>query len=122
MKIAGGSVKHAQECSLNEFMRQSEAFQNLDQDALNQVYKFLLYNGSQGGGMLSHPFPAERLRYLQEWANSEEYRQIRQGNYRRNDAEGAVDIPSSAPPQEVDELRRQVEELQQKIDQLRRPQ
>ena len=120
MKIAGGSVKHAQECSLNEFMRQSEAFQNLDQDALNQVYKFLLYNGSQGGGMLSHPFPAERLRYLQEWANSEEYRQIRQGSYRRNDAEGAVDIPSSAPSQEVDELRRQVEELQQKINQLRR--
>jgi Zn-dependent protease with chaperone function len=120
MKIAGGSVKHAQECSLNEFMRQSEAFQNLDQDALNQVYKFLLYNGSQGGGMMSHPFPAERLRYLQEWANSEEYRQIRQGNYRHNDAEGAVDIPSSPPSQEVDDLRRQVEELQQKINQLRR--
>lgn len=120
MKIAGGSVKHAQECSLNEFMRQSEAFQNLDQDALNQVYKFLLYNGSQGGGMMSHPFPAERLRYLQEWANSEEYRQIRQGNYRHNDAEGAVDIPSSAPSPEVEDLRRQVEELQQKINQLRR--
>ncbi|HCF27078.1 MAG TPA: peptidase M48, partial [Cyanobacteria bacterium UBA11049] len=60
--------------------RQSERYQELDQDGLNQVYKFLLYNDGGGNGtLLSHPFPVERLRYLREWASSEDYRQIRQG-------------------------------------------
>ena len=42
---------------------QSENYQALDEDGLNQVYKFLMYNGAQGM-MLSHPFPVERLHYL----------------------------------------------------------
>jgi Zn-dependent protease with chaperone function len=115
MKLAGVSSKYASQCSLQEFIRQSENYQDLDRDNLNQVYKFLLYNGGQGV-MLSHPFPVERLRYLREWASSEEYRQIKLGNYKRAVAEGAVDVKSQTPKSETEALRRQIEELQREIE------
>jgi Zn-dependent protease with chaperone function len=120
MKIAGGSAKYSHECNLNEFIRQSERYQELDQDGLNQVYKFLLYNGGNGS-LLSHPFPVERLRYLREWASSEDYRQIRQGNYRRATAEGAVNVSSEPSVNEVETLQRQIEELQKEINRIKSP-
>lgn len=115
MKISGGSAKYSHECSIHEFIQQSERYQELDQDGLNQIYKFLLYNGASGS-MLTHPFPVERLRYLREWAVSEEYRQIRQGNYRRATTEGSVDVASESSVNEVEVLQRQVEELQREIN------
>jgi Zn-dependent protease with chaperone function len=118
MKVSGGSAKYGHECSLNEFIRQSESYQELDQDSLNQIYKFLLYNGGNGS-MLAHPFPVDRLRYLREWAISEDYRQIRQGNYRRATAEGAVDVASEPSVNEVEALRRQIEELQREINRFK---
>lgn len=118
MKISGGSVKYANECSLEEFIRQAEQYQELDRDGLNQIYKLLIYNGFQGM-MMSHPFPVERLGYLQEWANSEEYRQIRQGNYRRATAEGSVNVSAEPPSDEVEKLRRQIKDLRNQIDQIK---
>jgi Zn-dependent protease with chaperone function len=118
MKISGGSARYGHECSLDEFIQQSERYQELDQDGLNQIYKFLLYNGASGS-MLTHPFPVERLRYLREWATSEEYRQIRLGNYRRATAEGSVDVRSESPINEVEALQRQIEELQQEINRIK---
>jgi Zn-dependent protease with chaperone function len=115
MKISGVSSKYAHECSLQEFINQSNNYQELDQDNLNQVYKFLLYNGGQGA-MLSHPFPVERLRYLRDWANSEEYRQIRLGNYKKAVSEGAVDVKSQEQTSEAEVLRREIEELQREIN------
>ncbi|MEB3217368.1 MAG: M48 family metallopeptidase [Nostocales cyanobacterium 94392] len=120
MKISGGSSKYANECSLQEFIRQSENYQALDEDGLNQVYKFLMYNGAQGV-MLSHPFAVERIHFLREWAVSQEYREIKQGNYRQEPASGAVNVKSQANQnQEVEKLRRQIEELQQEINQIKR--
>ncbi|HAX88909.1 MAG TPA: peptidase M48 [Cyanobacteria bacterium UBA11162] len=119
MKLSGGSHQYAHECSLNEFIRQSDSYQELDQDSLNQIYKFLLYNGGNGS-FLSHPFPVERVRYLRDWVDSEEYRQIRQGNYKRVTKEGAVDVPSQeASANEAERLRREIEELQQEINRIK---
>jgi Zn-dependent protease with chaperone function len=118
MKISGGSSRYGHECSLHEFVQQSERYQELDQDGLNQVYKFLLYNGASGS-MLAHPFPVERLRYLREWAVSEEYRQIRQGTYRRTTTKGSVDVASESSLDEVEVLQRQVEELQREINRVK---
>ena len=121
MRLAGGSSKYAHEMSLEEFVRQSDRYQELDQDGLNQVYKFLLYNNVSEGVFLTHPFTVERVRYLQEWSNSQEYRQIRQGNYPRSGAEGAVNVSGeTASATDVDALRRQIEDLQQEIDHLKR--
>ncbi|MDZ8051939.1 MAG: M48 family metallopeptidase [Aulosira sp. ZfuVER01] len=119
MKVSGGSIKYANECSLQEFIRQSENYQALDADGLNQVYKFLMYNGAQGM-MLTHPFAVERLRYLREWAVSEEYQQIRRGNYQRSPASGAVNVPSQTPENDAEALRRQIEELQQEINRMKK--
>lgn len=118
MTMAGVSGKYASECSLDEFMRQSEQYQNLDSDGLNQVYKFLLYNGGQGM-MLTHPFPVERLQYLRDWANSEEYRQIRLGNYKQTVSEGVVEVEVEESTDEVEALRRQIDELQQQINHIK---
>ncbi|WP_414542003.1 M48 family metallopeptidase [Nostoc sp. CCY0012] len=118
MKVSGGSIKYAHECSLQEFIKQSQSYHSLDEDGLNQVYKFLIYNGSQGS-MLSHPFPVERVRYLQEWAVSEEYQQIRRGNYQRSPASGAVNVAAEPSAEEVETLRRQIEELQQEINKMK---
>ena len=125
MKMAGGSTKHAHEVSLDEFIRQSERYQELDQDGLNQVYKFLLYNNLSTGIFLTHPFTVERVHFLREWSVSGDYQQIRQGKYPRAGAEGSVDMPSSAPKPsqsqaEVEALRRQIEDLQREIDRARR--
>jgi Zn-dependent protease with chaperone function len=118
MKIAGGSGKFSHECHLDEFIKQSENYQELDDDNLNQLYKFLLYNGAQGM-MLSHPFPVERLSYLREWAVSREYQQIRAGNYARAGAQGSVSVRSESSSDEAERLRRQIEELQQQIDRIK---
>ncbi|MEH1851077.1 M48 family metallopeptidase [Nostoc sp.] len=121
MKLSGGSHKYANECSLQEFIKQSENYQALDEDGLNQIYKFLIYNGAQGS-MLSHPFPVERLHYLRAWAVSEEYQQIRRGNYQRSPASGSVNVSAESSENQTETLRRQIEELQQEIDRIRRNQ
>ncbi|MEH1778534.1 MAG: M48 family metallopeptidase [Nostoc sp.] len=119
MKLSGGSQKYANECSLQEFIKQSENYQALDEDGLNQIYKFLIYNGAQGS-MLSHPFPVERLHYLRAWAVSEEYQQIRRGNYQRSPASGSVNVSAESSENQTETLRRQIEELQREIDRIRR--
>jgi Zn-dependent protease with chaperone function len=111
MKISGGSNRFIDECSLEEFIKQSENYRNLDEDGLNQVYKALMYAGVNG--MLSHPFPVERIHYLQEWANSSEYRDIKQGNYPRVSVETTNTAPTAS---ESERLRREIDELQQEID------
>lgn len=121
MQLAGGSTRYAHEMSLEEFIRQSERYQELDQDSLNQVYKFLLYNNLSQGVFLSHPFTVERVHYLREWSTSEEYRQIRAGHYRRT-GEGAVEVDSQPQQDEVNRLQRELEELQREIDRIRRSQ
>lgn len=122
MKTTGGSIKYANECSLQELIRQSENYQVLDEDELNQVYKFLVYSGSQSE-MLSHPFPVERLHYLQEWAVSTEYQQIKQGNYMRSPASGAVDVKATenaARNEEIEKLRQKIAQLQREIDRMKK--
>ncbi|NJK37043.1 MAG: M48 family metallopeptidase [Oscillatoriales cyanobacterium RM2_1_1] len=117
MQMAGVSLKYAQECNLEEFIQQAERYQNLDHDNLNQIYKFLLYNGGQGT-MLTHPFPVERIHYLKEWSVSEHYGQIQRGNYQRSSAAPPVeDVEESV--EEVETLRRQIETLQQEIDRMK---
>jgi Zn-dependent protease with chaperone function len=128
MQVSGGSKVFAHEISMSEFSRQSEAYQELDKDNLNQIYKFLLYNGTGNpNSMLSHPFPVDRLHYIRDWAGSEEYRQIRLGNYKRSHSDGAINVEPESPEtkakaqeDEAEALRRQIEELQSEIDRIKR--
>lgn len=119
MKISGGSNKYAHECSLQEFIQQSENYQALNNNGLNQVYKLLMYNGAQGM-ILSHPFPVDRVHYLRTWAESEEYQQIKQGNYPQAPANGAVNVKVETPQDEAEKLIKQIEELQKEIDRIKK--
>lgn len=122
MRAAGGSNRYAHEMSVEEFIRQSDRYQALDQeDNLNQIYKFFLYNNLSQGAFQTHPFAVERVHHLRQWANSQDYQQIRNGNYRRT-GEGAVDVSAQAPTSEVDRLKQELEKLQQEIDAIRRSQ
>lgn len=118
MKMAGGTHKYAHEANLKEFIKQAEKYQELDKDGLNQFYKFMIYNGGNGN-FLTHPFPVERLTYLQEWAHSSEYSKIRQGNYQRVTTKGAVEVKTSTSTSEVDDLQKQIEKIQQEINRLK---
>lgn len=127
MKLSGGSSRYGHEISLEEFIRQSQKYQELDQDGLNQVYKFLLYNNVAQGWFVSHPFTVERLHHVQQWFNSEEYRQIRLGNYPRS-VKTAYDVasqtpqtppPPTPPANEVEQLRQQLEQLQAEIERIK---
>ncbi len=120
MRLTGGSSRYADELSLEEFVRQADRYQALDQDNLNQVYKFFLYNNLSQSAFQTHPFAIERVHHLREWSTSAEFEQIRSGQYRRTGA-GAVEVPV-AEPSEVDRLKQELETLQQEIDQIRRSQ
>jgi Zn-dependent protease with chaperone function len=122
MKIAGGSQRYAHEVNLDAFLQQSERYHSLNEDGLNQVYKFILYNGTGAGPQMTHPFPAERLTYLQSWADSKEYRQIKLGNYPHRSTEDVIDAEPVNPAADVEALRRELANLQQEIDALRRTQ
>jgi len=133
MKLAGGSSRYANELNLDEFTRQSARYQALDQDGLNQVYKFLLYNNLSAGLFQTHPFTVERVHFLKEWSESDDYRQIRSGSYSRT-GEGAVNVESKSPQSsasnradstasdaaDVETLRQELDALQQEIDRIRR--
>ncbi|MBV5259543.1 M48 family metallopeptidase [Synechococcus moorigangaii CMS01] len=112
MKLAGGSAKYGHEMSLTEFTQQSQAYEALDQDQLNQIYKFLIYNGGNGT-FLSHPFPVERLSFITTWEASAEYQQIKQGHYAQAGT-GSVDVSAKAES-DLDSLRRQIEDLKAEI-------
>jgi Zn-dependent protease with chaperone function len=124
MKMAGGSSKYAHEVDLKEFVRQSDRYQQLDGDNLNQIYKFLLYNGGQNG-FLTHPFPVERVSYLRDWSESEMFAAIRKGDYIRCGQEGSVDVEemdldldesSTVKPEDLNEIARQIEALKREIE------
>jgi Zn-dependent protease with chaperone function len=118
MKLAGGSQKYQNECSLQEFLRQAEEYEQLNEDNLNQVYKFLIYNGHTGT-FLTHPFAVERVSYLQHWANSENYKNIRRGEYKRAGAEGSIEVKSSPGEDEIAKLRQQIADLKAEINRVK---
>jgi Zn-dependent protease with chaperone function len=120
MRVAGGSHRFAHEMDFKAFEKQAEVYQNLDEDGLSQVYKFLLYNGGGQGPMLSHPFPVDRLHYLKNWAHSDEYYRIKAGNYARSRTDGTVDVETTPPSSDVDRLRQELADLQSELDRLRR--
>jgi hypothetical protein len=67
----------------------------------------------------------ERVHYVREWADSEEYSNIKAGNYKRGDTSGAVDVSQSPNEEkksetEAERLKRQIDELQAEINRIKR--
>ncbi|GFE68605.1 M48 family metallopeptidase [Chroococcus sp. FPU101] len=118
MKLAGGSQKYVHECSLSEFLKQSDDYYRMDEDSLNQFYKVLIYNGANDT-FLAHPFTVERVRYIQEWSTSTQYSQIRQGNYPKVRKEGSINVNATPQKQESEDLKKKIADLQAEIDRIK---
>jgi Zn-dependent protease with chaperone function len=75
LKLAGGSRRLADDLNVEEFTRQADLYDDLDESLLSTTYKFLLMQRQ------THPFPALRAREIKEWAASEQYMRLLRGEY-----------------------------------------
>lgn len=75
LKLAGGSPRTAQLLSVEEFVKQADDYEDMDESLLNVLYKFEMTRYQ------THPFPALRAREISRWSNSDDYRRILAGGY-----------------------------------------
>lgn len=75
MKLAGGTLLVNDPLDIDEFIKQADDFEDMDDSLLNILYKFEMTR------FQTHPFPALRAREITRWAQSDEYRRILRGDY-----------------------------------------
>ncbi len=76
LKLAGGSDKLGEELSLEQFLLQARAYQEgLDDRLSDRFYRFI---ANLDG---THPYAVERARAIDEWYDSQEYKDILAGKY-----------------------------------------
>ena len=63
--------------SVEEFVKQADDYEDMDESILNVIYKFEMTR------FQTHPFPALRARELKEWSQSEQYIRLLRGDYPR---------------------------------------
>jgi Zn-dependent protease with chaperone function len=82
LKLAGGSSKTTHMLNEEEFLKQADDYEDMDESLLNVFYKFEMTR------FQSHPFPALRAREISRWAQSDEYARILRGEYPLMDDSG----------------------------------
>jgi len=75
MKLAGGSRSVYAQIDHQEFLRQAEAYEDLDYSTLNKIYKLLQEV------WLTHPLPVFRAKEIKAWSESKQYKEIMSGRY-----------------------------------------
>ena len=75
LKLAGGSRRTAEMLNIEEFLKQADDYEDMDESFLNVLYKFEMTRYQ------THPFPALRARETNRWSTSEEYRRVLAGGY-----------------------------------------
>ena len=75
MKLACGSKSVYDQISHEEFLKQADAYEDLDYSTLNKVYKVMHEIG------LTHPVPVARAKESKAWSESKQYREILAGRY-----------------------------------------
>jgi Zn-dependent protease with chaperone function len=81
LKLVGGSHKLVDDLNIDEFTKQADAYEDMDEDLLSLYYKIALVFQQ------THPFPALRAREIREWSQSEQYRRLLRGDYPRVNTE-----------------------------------
>lgn len=84
LKLAGGAQRTRDQLNVEEFLKQADDYEDMDESLLNVLYKFEMTR------FQTHPFPALRAREVSRWAVSEEYRRILHGDYPRTEEGPAV--------------------------------
>lgn len=71
MQLAGGTRRHVESLDAEQFLNQARAYkEGLDEHLSGRFYRFIANMGT------THPFAVERARALDEWAGSQEYKDI----------------------------------------------
>ncbi len=79
MMLAGGPSRFREEASLEAFMEQARAYQEVGPlDQLGKVLLFFAFTWS-----FTHPMPVHRAQQLEKWAETGDYRKILHGIYPR---------------------------------------
>jgi Zn-dependent protease with chaperone function len=86
LRLSGGSRRLADDLSVEEFTRQADLYDDMDDSVLSSTYKFLLLQRQ------THPFPTLRAREIKEWAATDQYARILRGDYPRANAEAGLRI------------------------------
>lgn len=81
LKQVGGSQKLVDDLNPEEFTRQADLYEDMDDDLKTLYYKLLFLR------MQTHPFPAIRARETMEWSQSEQYLRLLRGDYPRVETE-----------------------------------
>lgn len=79
MKLSAGTCTVYDEMDEKEFLRQGDAYEDLDYSTLNKVYKMLqeLY--------MTHPVPVFRAKEIKAWSEGKQYKEIMDGRYPTED-------------------------------------
>ena len=89
LKLIGGTQKMMDDLNIDEFTKQADLFEDLDEDLLSMYYKFRLI------ATQPFPFPAARAREMRDWGQSEEYKRLLRGDYPRMDVEAGRRVCSN---------------------------
>lgn len=83
LKLVGGSQRLVDDLRPDEFVKQADLYEDMDEDLLSLYYKFMMVRWQ------THPFPAVRARDLKEWSETDAYLRLLRGDYpRTGTAEG----------------------------------
>lgn len=77
LKLVGGSQKLMDDLNPDEFTRQADLYEDMDDDLMSLYFKLRLLRTQ------THPFPAVRAREITEWSQSEQYQRLLRGDYPR---------------------------------------
>jgi Zn-dependent protease with chaperone function len=84
LKLSGGSRKLVDDLSVDEFTKQADLNEDMDDSMLSLVYKLMIIKQQ------THPFPALRARELREWSQSEQYKRLLRGDYPRSNTDVGI--------------------------------
>lgn len=92
-KLAGGSQKLLPEINLDEMLKQAQEYDDTETGLIEQIIKVNMMLAQ------THPFPTVRVKEIMQWAESDQYRYILNGDYVR--ANGSPDLGVTEPVSQV---------------------
>lgn len=81
LKLSGGTHRLVDDLNNEEFVKQAEVYEDMDEDLLSLYYKFMMVRWQ------THPFPALRAREVREWSETEQYKRLLRGDYPHTDSD-----------------------------------
>jgi Zn-dependent protease with chaperone function len=86
LKLVGGSRRLVDDLNPDEFTKQADLYEDMDEDPLSLYYKFLMLREFMKLRE-THPMPVMRARELKEWSESEQFRRLLRGDYPRTESD-----------------------------------